>query len=145
MEHPQQHWPVSVGGLETHSPQVFLLTAFDVQDTAGKTPSFTVAPPYKSFSPLDFWFGCVGRTMEGTVQLATQCTITVAGFAEKDGQEIAVPNFTFTPPVSPIAKVPMIYAVLPDSFHVPLYNVTIIQSDLINSLWIDNLVYNIRN
>lgn len=82
--------------------------------------------------------------MEGTVQLAAQCTITIAGFAIKDGQEVGVASFTFAPPLNLLGKVPMIHAVLPDSFHVPLYNVTIIRSGLINSLWIDNLVYNIR-
>lgn len=64
MEHPHNIdplGPVSVGGLQIHSPKVYLLTAVDVQLTAG-TPSFTVAPSDKSFSPLDFWFGCVART-----------------------------------------------------------------------------------
>lgn len=79
--------------------------------------------------------------MQGAVMLAAQCTVTVAGFAAKDGQEVAVASFTFTPPPKPIEQVPMIHAVLPDSFHVPLYNVTMIQTGLTNSLWIDNLVY----
>lgn len=131
--------PVRVGGLATHSQLNQLITTADIQLTAG-TPSFTVASPYKIFSPLDFWFGCVARLMQGTAMLATQCTITVSGFA-KGGQEVATASFTFTPPFNPIGQVPMINAIQPDSFHVPLYNVTIIQTGEINSLWVDNLVY----
>ena len=81
--------------------------------------------------------------MEGTVGLATQCTVTVAGFAKKGGQEVAIASYTFSPPPNPVGQVAMIHAVLPDSFHVPLYNVTMIQSGTTNSLWIDNMIYNI--
>ena len=53
--------------------------------------------------------------------MATQCTVTVDGFV-KSGQEKIVASYTFTPPV-------MMHAVLPDSFHGPLVNVTIIETD----------------
>lgn len=134
--------PVSVGGLEIHSLPNQLLTARDIQLLAG-TPSFTVVPPYKDFIPLDFWFGCVARTMQGAVELATNCTVTITGYAAKTGQKVAVTNFTFTPPLDPIGKVPMIHVVLPESFHVPLLKVTMIQTGVINSLWIDDMAYNI--
>lgn len=83
--------------------------------------------------------------MEGTVVLATECTITVAGSATKNGQKVAITNFNFTPPFKPIEKVSMICAELPDSFHVPLYNVMIIQTGIINSLWIDDFTYTLKN
>ena len=63
---------VKVGGITPQSPPHAALTAIDVQTEAGRTPSFTVVEPYKSFSLFDFYFGCVLRTDEGTVNEATQ-------------------------------------------------------------------------
>ena len=63
---------VKVGGVIRQSQPNSALTAVDVQTEAGTTPSFTVVKPYKSFSLLDFYFGCVLRTDEGTVNEATQ-------------------------------------------------------------------------
>ena len=64
-------------------------------------------------------------TGEGLAGKATQCTIAVAGF--RNGQEVAVASYTFSPPVTDVS-VPMIEAVLPGTF-VSLQNVTIIQDD----------------
>ena len=63
---------VGLGGIANKSPPNAALRAVDVQTLAGRTPSFTVLKPYKSFSLLDFYFGCVLRTDEGTVNEATQ-------------------------------------------------------------------------
>lgn len=104
-----------------------LITSSIEQSTNG-TPSLVIAAPYKSFSFYDFYFGCATRTAETAATVAVQCTITVDGF-DKYGQEKAVASYTFTPPVSPVAPVPMMHAVLPDSFHGPLVNVTIIETD----------------
>ena len=62
---------VAVGGVANESLPNDALTAIDVQLTNG-TPSFSVAKPYKSFSLLDFFFGCVVRTDEGTLGVASQ-------------------------------------------------------------------------
>ena len=63
--------------------------------------------------------------MEGEADVAVQCTITVAGF--RNGQQVAVASFTFSPIVGELA-VPMIEAVLEPDF-VTLQNVTIVQGD----------------
>ena len=63
---------VALGGIVNESPPNAALTAVDVQSLAGSTPSFTVVKPYKSYSLLDFYFGCVLRTDEGTVNEASQ-------------------------------------------------------------------------
>ena len=63
---------VAVGGIIRESQPNAALTAVDVQTEAGRTPSFTVVKPYKSFSLLDFYFGCVLRTDENTADEATQ-------------------------------------------------------------------------
>lgn len=62
---------VAVGGVASESPPNTALTAVDVQLTNG-TPTFTIEKPYKSFSLLDFYFGCVVRSDEGTLGVATQ-------------------------------------------------------------------------
>ena len=62
---------VAVGGVADSSPPNSALTAADTELTNG-TPSFTIAQPYKSFSPLDFFFGCVVRDDESTVGVATE-------------------------------------------------------------------------
>lgn len=64
--------PVSkVGGIADRSPPHSAVTAVDVQVKNG-TPLFTVAKPYKTFSVFDFYFGCILRTDEGTVNEAAQ-------------------------------------------------------------------------
>ena len=60
-----------VGGVASESQPNVALTAADQQSLHG-TPSFSVAKPFKSFSPLDFYFGCVVRTDEGVLGVATQ-------------------------------------------------------------------------
>ena len=75
--------------------------------------------------------------------MATQCTVTVAGFKASGGQEVAVASFTFTPPENSLGQVPMIHAVLPDLFHTPLYNVTMIEDGELNSIWIGDFTYNV--
>lgn len=62
---------MAVGGVAAESPPNTALTAADVQLTNG-TPSFTIAKPYKSFSFFDFYFGCVVRSDEGVLGVATQ-------------------------------------------------------------------------
>ena len=59
------------------------------------------------------------------MDVAVQCTIFLGGF--RGGQQVAVSQFTFTPPLDAV-DVPMIHAVLPDTF-MALDNVTIIQDD----------------
>ena len=92
------------------------------------TPSLTTlysGSKLKSFDLHSFWFGCVLQSVEGAAGVAVECTITVAGF--RNGQEVTVANFTFSPIVGVLA-VPMIEAVLPASFAA-LQNVTIVQGD----------------
>ena len=105
------------------------------------TPSVTVAPPYKTLTLKDFWFGCDAELQEVAANVAVQCTITVAAFKKGNGQEVAVASFTFTPPAKAMTQVPMIHAVLPSGFA-NVYNITIIQDDpAVNGLGIDNLNY----
>lgn len=132
--------PVRVGGVATKSPPNLIYTSVDIQLQQKGTPSFTVAAPYSSFGLYDFYFGCSTRTDEPTANAALQCTITVSGFVPKTNQEVAVASFTFTPPLSPIAAVPMIHAVLPSSFRQGLSNVTIVQDNKLAALGVDNLV-----
>ena len=101
----------------------------------------TVQSPYTSFSPSDFFFSCDANTEEGTVATAAQCTIIVAGFKKGSNQEAALASYTFTPPLSPLTPVPMLHAVLPDSFHQPLYNITVTQSNALLRLVLDNFTY----
>lgn len=110
------------------------------------TPSVAVTAPYSSLALLDFYFGCVTRTNVGSASVATHCTITVAGFVKNNDQEVAVASYTFTPPVSPVAPVPMMHAVLPDSFKQQLVKVTMIETTpLTTGLLIDNLHYLLRS
>lgn len=74
---------------------------------------------------------------------STRCTITVAGFQPNNNKEVALASFTFTPPVSPVTAVPMIHAVLPSTFSMPLNNVTIVQNSDLVALAIDNLNYSV--
>ncbi|KAM0805812.1 hypothetical protein BDR22DRAFT_906423 [Usnea florida] len=134
--------PQNLGGVASESQPNSALTAIDQQTLHG-TPSFSVASPFKSFSPLDFYFGCTLRTDEGVLGVATQCTITVAGFTAGNNKEVALASFTFTPPDSPVTPVSMIHAVLPDSFKMPLYNVTMIQDNKLAALKIDNFHYDV--
>ena len=131
---------VAVGGIVKASPPMSALTSSQQQITNG-TASFAVASPYKSFGLLDFFFGCTVHTGEGAVSVASQCTITLAGFVRNTDQEVALASFTFTPPESPVAPVPMIHAVLPPSFQQSLFNVTITQSSALDAVLFDNLHY----
>ena len=131
--------PVRVGGVASQSPPVRILTSTDIQLQRG-TPSFTVAAPYKSFGVYDFYFGCTMRTGEAAANAATQCTITVAGFVPNTNQEVAVASFAFTPPLSPVAPVPMLHAVLPNSFRQGLSNVTVVMDNKLANILVDNLV-----
>ncbi|KAG7006794.1 hypothetical protein G7Y79_00013g035660 [Physcia stellaris] len=133
--------PVRVGGVATKSPPNLIYTSVDIQLQQKGTPSFTVVAPYSTFGLFDFYFGCSTRTDEPTANAALQCTITVSGFVPKTNQEVAVASFTFTPPVSPVAPVPMMHAILPDSFHKGLSNVTIIMDNKLAALGLDNLHY----
>ena len=63
--------PQNIGGVASESQPNVALTAIDQQTLHG-TPSLAVALPFKSFSPLDFYFGCVVRTDEGVLGVATQ-------------------------------------------------------------------------
>ena len=81
--------------------------------------------------------------MEGTAAVAAQCTITVAGFKKGSNQEVALASYTFTPPLDPVDLVPMLHAVLPDSFHQPLYNITVIMNDGLLRLLFDTFTYTV--
>lgn len=131
-----------VGGLALVSPPNRIISQVQNRLTNG-TASFTVAKPYKSLGLLDFFFGCTARTPEGTVALAAECTITVAGFLRGSDKEIALASFTFTPPPNPVTPVPMIHAVLPDTFEQPIFNVTVQPDDDLLSVLIDNLHYSV--
>ncbi len=73
----------------------------------------------------------------------TVATITVAAFKKGSGQEVAVDNFSFTPPLSVVNQVPMVQAVLPDGFE-NVYNVTIVQNNpSVIVFGIDNLEYTV--
>lgn len=64
----------------------------------------------------------------------------VAGFNAAN-KEVAVATYTFTPPVTNLAKTPMIEVRLPSDF-VHLHNVTIVQSSPPNQvLLLDNVKY----
>lgn len=107
------------------------------------TPTFTIAPPYKTFVLIDFYFGCPARTTESTANLDLQCTVTVAGFHPITNQEVAVDSFTFTPPLGSTTPVPMMHAVLSSEFSQPLYNVTMIIDNKLAALVLDNLRYKV--
>lgn len=85
------------GGVAPHSPPNNIITGASFQSTNG-TPSITVAPPYTKFSLNSFWFGCDAELQEAVVNVATQCTITLAAFEEASEEEVAVASYTFTPP-----------------------------------------------
>ena len=133
--------PAHVGGTAVQSPPNDIAT--DATAQLRGTPSMTIASPYTSVSPYDFYFGCVQNTMEGTVAAAAQCTITVAGFKKGSNQEVALASYTFTPPLDPVDPVPMFHAVLPDAFHQPLYNITVIQNDTLLKLFVDTFPYTV--
>ncbi|CAF9935376.1 MAG: hypothetical protein HETSPECPRED_009769 [Heterodermia speciosa] len=127
-----------VGGIRPKSPKIAILTSAAIQSNSG-TPFFTAAAPYKSFTLLDFYFGCNVPTQEGVVDKTTQCSILVSGFRKSDGKEVASASFTFTPPQGLTAQ--MIEAVLPDSFA-GVYNVTVVQANPVaQSLYVDNVHY----
>ena len=107
------------------------------------TASFAVASTYQSFSLFDFFFGCTVRLNEGDVDVAAQCTITLAGFLRSTDQEVAEASFTFTPPVSPVTPVPMTHAVLPATFIQALFNVTVAQGNALVGVIFDNLHYSV--
>ena len=67
----------------------------------------------------------------------------MAGFQANNDQEEAIASYTFTPPVSPVAAVPMEHAVLPVTFRQSIVNVTMIQTPKTVALVIDNLHYNV--
>ncbi|CAD6589722.1 MAG: hypothetical protein ASARMPREDX12_003945 [Alectoria sarmentosa] len=133
---------VTVGGVASQSPPNAALKSVDTQLTNGR-PTFTIVEPYKSFSLSDFYFGCQVRTDERTLVVATQCTITVAGFEANNDEEVALASFTFTPPLEPLTSVPTIHAVLPATFLLPLSNVTIVQSNELADLKVDSLRYDV--
>lgn len=112
-------------------------------DPQSPTGIITVVPPYKTFSLKSFWFGCDADLDQGVVNVATQCTITVAAFIEAGGQQVGVAEFTFTPPLSVVTPVPMIQAVLPNDFE-NVYNVTIVRNNpSVIALGLDNLEYTV--
>ena len=80
----------------------------------------------KSFDLHYFWFGCAANAANGVASTTIQCTVTVAGF--RNGEEVDVASYTFTPVVGETVTGPMIQAVLPDTF-VDLQNVTFAQTD----------------
>lgn len=87
------------------------------------------------------WVLLIGAvTGEPTANAALQCTIIVSGFVPNTNQEVAVASFTFTPPPSPVAQVPILHSILPSSFSNGLNNVTIIQDNKLAVLLVDNLV-----
>lgn len=114
-------------GVPAHSQPNAIVTANEQQLVNG-TPSLTIlypGSPLESFDLHSFFFGCVANTAASAVDVAVQCTVFVAGF--RNGQEVTVASYTFTPPTAAV-NVPMIQAVLPGSF-VDLQNVTVIQDD----------------
>lgn len=126
-----------VGGVAPHSPPNNIL---GVQSSNG-TPSVTVATPYKTFSLESFWFGCDADLQQGSVNVAKQCTLTVAAFQKANDQEIATASYTFTPPENPVTQPPMVQAVLPNEFE-GASMVTFIQSDsTLTGFGIDNMAY----
>lgn len=67
------------------------------------------------------------------------------GFAKNNDQQVAIASYTFIPPVSPVAPVPMLHAVPPDSFKQNLVNVTFIQTDPATTvLLVDSLRYRLN-
>ena len=80
--------------------------------------------------------------MEGTAGEALECTITIAGFQKGTGKEVAVASYTYTPPVS-VTPVPMIHAVLPNTFWSGLGNVTAVQDNKLAVLLVDDLHYTV--
>lgn len=76
--------------------------------------------------------------------MATQCSISVAGFDGK-GQEVAVSDFTFSPPAVSVEPVPMIEAVLSADFE-GVQSVTIEQEDpTLQSLIVDSVTFALGN
>ncbi|KAM0795730.1 hypothetical protein BDR22DRAFT_976753 [Usnea florida] len=81
-------------------------------------PAFVVAAPYKSFSLLEFWFGCDFDSLILNAPASSNCTIQVDGHYEVAG--VSIPggsvNFTYVSPYGLKAStmpVAMTHAVLP--------------------------------
>ena len=115
-------------GVLPHSSPNLIYTAVEQQATNG-TPYLTTlysGSKLASFDLHSFWYRCVDDTVEGVVTVATECTITVAGF--RNNQEVALASYSFTPTVANDALASMVEAVLPSKF-VTLQNITFIQGD----------------
>lgn len=129
-----------VGGVAPHSEPNYV--GPDPDPTDG-TPNITVVSPFKTFSPKSFWFGCDADLDEGAVNVATQCTIVVTAFKQPGGPEVAVADFTFTPPPDVVTQAPMVQAVLSDGFE-NVYAVVIVQTGpSTNVLGIDDFQYTV--
>ena len=132
--------PVRLSGVQVQSPPNAISATVTSQIRG--TPAFTVVSPYNYVSPYDFYFICVAETEQGVVSPPARCTITVAGFRRGSNQESAIASYTYTPPPKDfVGKAPMIHAVLPDSFHAPLYNITVAQDDPLVRVIIDSFSY----
>ena len=79
------------------------------------------------------------HTDEAVAGVATQCTISVAGFRKQ--QKVVDASFTFTPPAVSVDAVSMIEAVLPAGFA-GVRNVTVVQGDpTLQTLVIDSVTF----
>ena len=134
---------LGLSGVPAHSPPTFIATAQVTSQTLRGTPSLTVDYTGSNvvfFDLFSFWFGCTRPAAQNNVNLATQCTVLVAGF-DAQNKEKAVAMFTFTPTATQLTNTPMIQAVLPTGFT-GLHNVTVVQSSPTTQvLQLDNVKY----
>ena len=130
-------------GVPARSGKVYIVTTGVTSQTLRGTPTLTVDYPGSkvvAFDIQNFYFGCTLPLAQNNVNLATQCSILVAGFDENN-REKAVATFTFTPIATKLTNSPMILASLPAGFK-DLHNVTIVQSSPLNQvLHVDDIKY----
>ncbi|KAL8951000.1 MAG: hypothetical protein Q9222_002998 [Ikaeria aurantiellina] len=111
---------VQVGGVASRSPPNRVGPG-----SSGNSAISPQSPTFKAFALLEFYYGCQVRLGEALAGVAAKCTFTLTGYAASSGKQVATATLTFNPPLSPVAPVPMVKAVLPSSFNQKLSKVTV--------------------
>ncbi|KAL8869163.1 MAG: hypothetical protein Q9174_004476 [Haloplaca sp. 1 TL-2023] len=127
---------VQVGGVASKTPPNRI-----VSRASGELAFSPQDPFFQFFSPQSFFFGCAARTAQAAATLATACDITVRGFDAK-GRKVAEQSFSFKPPLSPVAPVPMVSAKFSSAFNQKLKKVTVeYPTQTLSVLLIDNYAF----
>ncbi|KAI4173803.1 MAG: hypothetical protein LQ346_008346 [Caloplaca aetnensis] len=127
---------VQVGGVESRSSPNRIGT--------GQTATQTFSPqsPFKALALFDFYFGCAVRANTPAASLATSCTVTLTGYSASTGKAVVTASLKFTPPLSPVAPVPMVQAILPSGFNQKLSKVEFkVPNPLLTIALVDDLRY----